>query len=154
MSDGAKAAWDEFQAEERKTKKKRKMTIESYIEITDWCRENKYKIHEQEWPKTKACKEASKALGYDVPLTTMIRCSKVAEIKWPKSRPTPVVPIDREAILVLMGALAGLYVETGKTVPDNLANLQSAYIREKQKATSEGRAFGYEEELRNFEGKG
>ena len=51
--------------------------------------------------------------------------------KWANSPPPPpIVPIDHEAIVILIGAISGLYIETGKTIPDNLANLNSRYVKE------------------------
>jgi len=105
--------------------------MEQYVEITDYLRENKHRIESAENTQAEAAAIAEQALGYPVPLTTIQRCAKIAKVKWAKSpSPPPPVPLKREAIIILMGAIAGLYVETGKSVPDELANLQTTYVRE------------------------
>lgn len=112
---------------------KRNMTIEQYIQITDWCRENKHRIQSEEVTQLRAAEEAGGVLGYEIPITSMRRCATMAKIRWANKRPEPLpTPIEREAIIILMGAIAGLYVETGKTVPTELANLQSSYVRQQQ----------------------
>lgn len=107
------------------------MTIEQYIQITDWCRENKHRIQKEEVTQLKAAEEAGAVLGYEIPITSMRRCAVMAKIKWANKRPEPLpVPIEREAIIILMGAISGLYIETGRTVPTDLANLQMTYVAE------------------------
>ena len=62
-----------------------------------------------------------------------LACVKIAKVKWAKSpAPPPPVPIEQEAIVILIGAISGLYVETGRTVPAELANLQSTYVRNQE----------------------
>lgn len=120
------------QSEEmRKQKKCQRVTVEQYVQITDWFRMNKDKIRIQQYTQLEAALQAENDLGYSVPLTTIQRCAKIAKIRWAKSPPKPPpVPIEREAIIILIGALAGLYVETGRTIPTGLANLKSTYVRE------------------------
>jgi len=114
-----------------KMSKAQRMTYEQYVDVTDWCKDNKERIERLGWTQLQAAQEATIALGFAVPLSSMQRCAKKVKIKWANSPPkSPEVPIDHEAIVILIGAIAGLYVETGKTIPDNLANLQSSYVRE------------------------
>jgi hypothetical protein len=104
------------------------MTFEQIIQISDWCKENRRRIQNEEWTQTRAAQEVFAVLGFEVPVSTLQHLGKIAKIKWSKSPPPPApVPIDREAIIILMGAISGLYIETGRTVPENLANLQSTY---------------------------
>lgn len=109
-----------------------RMTLEQYYEIIGWLKENKHRIHSSSnATQLETCKQAEESLGFNVPITSIQKCGKIAKIKWPKSpAPPQPVPLEREAIIILMGAIAGLYVETGKTVPNELANLQSTYVRE------------------------
>lgn len=110
-----------------------RITVEKYVEITDWLKENKNKIEVTENTQSEAAAIAEAALGYAVPLTTIQRCAKIAKVKWAKSPNPPLpVPLDHEAIVILIGAIAGLYIETGRTVPAELANLQSTYVREQE----------------------
>ena len=111
---------------------KQRMTVEQYVEVTDWLKNNKYRIESQtECTQLEAAALVAAELGYAVPLTTIQRCAKIAKIKWAKSpAPPPPVPIEHEAIVILIGALSGLYIETGRTIPDELANLQSTYVRD------------------------
>lgn len=111
--------------------KVKRMTVEQYIQINDWLKLNKDRIEKTEYSQLEAAAIAGKELGFDVPLSSIQRCAKMANIVWANSPPKlPPVPIDREAIIILIGALSGLYIEEGKTVPDNLANLQSRYVKE------------------------
>lgn len=114
--------------------KQQRITVEQYVEITDWCKNNKHRIESQtECTQAEAAAIASGELGYGVPITTIQRCAKIAKIKWAKSPAPPLpVPLEREAIIILIGAISGLYVETGRSVPAELANLQSMYVRELQ----------------------
>ena len=109
----------------------RRMTLEQYYKIIGWLQDNKRQIHASSNTQIEVCEAAAIDLQFVVPITTIQKCGKIAKIKWPKS-PTPPapVPLEREAIIILMGAIAGLYVETGRTVPTELANLQSTYVRE------------------------
>lgn len=108
-----------------------RLTVEQYIQITDWLKENKHRIHSSVSTQLEICEESGQALGFKVPITSIQRCGKIAGIKWPKSPPKPPpVPIEREAIIILIGAIAGLYVETGRTMPESLANLKTAYVQE------------------------
>ena len=110
---------------------KHRMTLEEYYVIINWLKENKHRIHGSSDTQEEIRIEAEKELGMHVPITSIIKCGKIAKIQWPKS-PTPPapVPLEREAIIILIGTIAGLYVETGRTVPTELANLQSTYVRE------------------------
>ncbi|GAJ04105.1 unnamed protein product, partial [marine sediment metagenome] len=99
--------------------KLKRMTIERYIQITDWLKLNKDRIEKGGCTQLEAVAMAEKELGYEVPLSSIQRCAKMADIAWANSPPKPPpVPIDREAIIILIGALSGLYIEEGKTVPD------------------------------------
>lgn len=111
--------------------KQHRMTLEQYLKIIDWLKENKHRIHQSDDTQAEVCEQAEAALGFIIPITSIKKCGKIAKIKWPKSPPEPPpVPLEREAIIILMGAIAGLYVETGRTIPNELANLQSTYVRE------------------------
>lgn len=111
--------------------KQHRMTTEQYYKIICWLKENKHRISTSDYTQLEVCEQAEVGLGFAVPITSIQKCGKIAKIKWPKSPPTPPpVPLEREAIIILMGAIAGLYVETGRTVPDSLANLQTTYVRE------------------------
>jgi len=107
------------------------MTVEQYIQITDWLKLNKNRVEKMGSTQLEAAAMVGNELGFAVPLSSIQRCAKMANIIWSNSPPKPPpVPIDREAIIILIGALSGLYIEEGKTVPDNLANLQSRYVKE------------------------
>lgn len=109
---------------------KQRMTVEQYVEVTDWLKNNKHRIETTEQTQSDACLHAESELGYSVPITTIQRCAKIAKVKWAKSPAPPApVPLEREAIIILIGAIAGLYVETGRTLPTELANLQTTYVR-------------------------
>ena len=110
---------------------KQRMTLEKYVQIIGWLKENKHRIHHSDDSQIDVCRQAENTLGFIVPITSIQKCGKIAKIRWPKS-PTPPapVPLEREAIIILMGTIAGLYVETGRSVPTELANLQSTYVRE------------------------
>ena len=111
--------------------KQQRITMEQYVKITDGCRENKHRVEREELTQLEATQLVTDELGFGVPITTIQRCAKIAKIQWAKSPATPLpVPLDHEAIVILMGAIAGLYIETGRTIPDDLANLQSTYARE------------------------
>ena len=112
-------------------KPKQRMTLEQYYKIIGWLKENRHRIHQSNDTQLEVCGQAENALGFRVPITSIQKCGKIAKIKWPKSPPEPApVPLEREAIIILIGAISGLYVETGKTVPAELANLQTTYVRE------------------------
>ena len=110
---------------------KHRMTLEEYYQIINWLKDKRHRIHSSNDTTERIRMEAEEELGFNVPITSIQKCGRIAKIKWPKS-PTPPapVPLEREAIIILMGAIAGLYVETGKTVPTELANLMSIYVRE------------------------
>ena len=111
--------------------KARRITVEQYIDLGTWCKCYRDDIERIEHTQLEACALASKDLGFEVPLSAMQRVAKKMKVKWANAKPEPLpVPLDREAIIILMGAIAGLYVELGKTVPDNLANLHSTYVKE------------------------
>lgn len=113
--------------------KQQRISVEKYVEITDWLRTNKQRIQVAENTQAEAAAIAESELGFGVPITTIQRCAKIAGVKWAKSpAPPPPVPLEREAIIILMGAIAGLYIETGRTIPENLANLQSTYVRNQE----------------------
>ncbi len=110
--------------------KQNRVTIEQYVELVDYLKVRKSIIETAGDTQLEAAAVAEQVLGYPVPLTTIQRCAKIAGVKWAKSpAPSPPVPLDHEAIVILIGAIAGLYVETGRTIPENLANLQSMYVR-------------------------
>ena len=109
-----------------------RMSIEQYDEINCWLRNNKDRIERIECTQLEAAAMCGGELGFRVPLRTIQRCAKIAKIEWALSpSKLPPVPLDHEAIVILIGSLAGLYIEEGKTVPDALANLQSRYVKEK-----------------------
>lgn len=113
-----------------KSNPKQRMTLEQYYEIIGWLQNNKQRIQLSDDTQLEVCGQAEYELRFKVPITSIQKCGKIAKIRWPKSPPPPApVPLEREAIIILMGAIAGLYVETGKTVPNELANLQSTYVR-------------------------
>ena len=119
---------------------KHRMTLEQYYPIINWLIANKHRIHHSDDSQIEVCRQAENELGFVVPITSIQKCGKIAKIKWPKSPALPApVPLDREAIIILMGAISGLYVETGKTVPTELANLQSTYVREQADEEEHGR---------------
>ena len=108
-----------------------RMTIEQYDKLTTWLRMNKDIIENQKSTQLEAAAKASSALGFKVPLSSIQRCAKMADIEWANAKPEPPpVPIGHEAIVILIGAISGLYIESGKTIPDNLANLNSRYVKE------------------------
>lgn len=113
---------------------KSRIRPEQYVEICEWLKTNRDRVQRTEMTQLEAATAAESALGYRVPRSTIIRMAVLAGVTWAKSplKPPPV-PLDYEAIVILMGAIAGLYVETGKTVPDALANLQSRYIKKETK---------------------
>lgn len=133
---------------------KQRMTVEQYVEITDWLKNNKNRIERlNECTQLEAAAIAEAELGYAVPLTTIQRCAKIAKVKWAKSpAPPPPVPIERDAIIILIGAISGLYVETGRTLPAELANLQSTYVREAGKDSSNNQSFNHTFLPASFEG--
>lgn len=108
------------------------MTLEEYYQIINWLKEKKHRIHSSNDTTEEIRTQAEEELGFNVPITSLQKCGKIAKIKWPKSpTPPPPVPLEREAIIILMGAISGLYVETGRTVPAGLANLQITYVAER-----------------------
>jgi len=115
------------------------MTIEEYICLIDWLKVNKQNIEKNEQTQGEVQAMAEMELNYKVPLSSIQRCAKIIKLNWANSPPKPPeVPIGREAIIILIGAVSGLYIETGKTVPDALANLQSAYVRNEKQNTKRG----------------
>lgn len=109
---------------------KSRIKPEQYVEINQWLKDNRDRILRTECTQLEAAAMAEAELGYKVPHSTIIRMAKTASVTWAKSPPKPPpVPIDHEAIVVLIGALEGLYVETGRSVPDDLADLHSRYAR-------------------------
>ena len=115
-----------------------RMSVEQYDEINCWLRNNKNRIERIECTQLEAASMCGSELGFKIPLSTIQRCAKIAKVKWALSPSKPLpVPIGRDAIIILMGALSGLYIELGKTVPDRLANLQSAYVREQEDVVNE-----------------
>lgn len=111
---------------------KHRMTLEEYYQIINWLKENRHRIHaSSDATQLEICKQAEESLGFNVPITSLQKCGRIAKIKWPKSPAPPLpVPIQREAIIILIGAISGLYVETNRTVPAELANLQTTYVQE------------------------
>ena len=108
-----------------------RMTLEQYIDIGKWCQHNRERIETTGCTQLEAAALVSKDLGFEVPLSTVIRAAKKMGVAWANSPPKPPpVPLDHEAIVLLICAVEGLYVELGKTVPDNLANLHSTYVKE------------------------
>ncbi len=111
--------------------KVQRISIEQYDKLTTWLRANKEQIEAGQLTQLTTAARAGGELGFKVPLSSIQRCAKMAKIEWVNSPPKPPpVPLDHEAIVILIGALCGIYIETGKTVPDNLANLQSRYVKE------------------------
>jgi hypothetical protein len=118
----------------KKKSTQQRMSLEKYVELTDWLKINKRDIEVNHRTQGDVALLAEVELGYVVPITSIQRCAKIAKIKWAYAPPEPPKPpIEREAIIILIGALSGLYVETGRSVPAELANLQSTYVRETQK---------------------
>lgn len=111
-------------------RKQQRVTISQYVEITDWLRSNKERLGRLGSSQLDTADLASQELGYRIPRSTIKKCAAIAGVQWPRS-PTkpPPVPLDHEAIIILIGAIEGLYIETGKTVPDDLANLHSTYVK-------------------------
>lgn len=109
----------------------KRMSIEQYLKIGRWLENKKEHIESKGLAQKDVQILISGELGFEVPLSSIIRVAKELRIEWVGSplKPPPV-PIEREAFIILIGALAGLYIELGKTVPDDLANLMSAYVRE------------------------
>lgn len=129
-------------------KPKHRITLEQYVKIIEWLKENKHRILREELTQLPTAQEATLALGFAVPITSIQKCGKIAKIKWAKSpTPPPPVPLEREAIIILIGSIAGLYVETGKTVPTELANLQTVYVREQVEEVEE------DEDIKNHPNK-
>lgn len=111
--------------------KQQRLSVEQYVEITDWFKFNKDRIEKAQNTQLEASALAEKELGYPVPLTTVQRCAKIAKIQWANSPPPPPPPpIDREAIITLIAALEGLYIETVGSAPKNLVDLKSSYIQD------------------------
>lgn len=112
-----------------------RMSIEQYLQIGKWLENNRDMIESRGHSQGEAQILMSSALGYEVPLSSVTRCAKAMSIRWAGSpaKPPPV-PLEREAIIILIGAIAGLYIETNRTVPDDLANLQSTYTKENSNA--------------------
>jgi len=111
--------------------KQTRMSVEQYLQIGKWLENRKQDIEKTGLAQKDVQILISEELGYTVSFSSIVRCAKAIGIQWAGSPPKPPpVPIDREAIIILIGALAGLYIEEGKTVPDDLANLQSTYVRE------------------------
>lgn len=109
--------------------KAKKMSVEQYLEIGQWLILNKSRIQEKKFTQGDVQTLISDDVGYDVPLSSLIRCAKAMGVRWARSPVAmPPVPLDHEAIVILIGALEGLYVEMGKTIPDDLANLHSTYV--------------------------
>lgn len=112
--------------------KRYRMTLEQYYKIINWLKEHKHQIHGSNDTQDEIRKQAENELAFAVPITSIQKCGKIAKIKWPKSpAPPQPVPLDREAIIILIGAVHGLYVETSGTVPDALQNLKSTYVQQK-----------------------
>ena len=110
---------------------KHRMTLEQYYQIIGWLQQNKHRIHASDLSQPEICIQAQEGLGFVVPITSIQKCGKIAKIKWPKSPVPPApVPIDREAIIILIGAIHGLYIEKCGRAPDDLENLKSTYVRE------------------------
>lgn len=111
--------------------KQTRMSVEQYMEIGNWLTQERDHIRLAAYQQEQVRALASAALGYDVPFSSLIRCAKIVGVQWAGSPPkSPPTPIEREAVIILIGAVEGLYVEAGKTVPDDLANLHSTYIGE------------------------
>lgn len=112
-------------------KPKHRMTLEEYYQIINWLKEHRTRIHGSNDTQEEIRKEAEDELGFTVPITSIQKCGKIVKVQWPKS-PTPPapVPIDREAIIILIGALHGLYIETSGTAPEALQNLKSTYVQQ------------------------
>ena len=116
-----------------KPRQLQRMSLEQYYKIINWLKENKHRIDSSLDTQNEIRKWAEEELGFAVPITSLQKCGKIAHIKWPKSPTPPLpIPIEREAIIILMGAIAGLYVETGRTIPENLANLQTTYVQKQR----------------------
>ena len=111
--------------------KQTRLSVEQYVKVTDWLRQYKPRIEKEEMTQLEAAQTCSDELEFEVPITTIQRCAKMAGVVWAKSPPKPQpVPIERDAIMILIGAISGLYIETGRSVPQALADLKSAYARE------------------------
>lgn len=116
--------------------KTQRMTIEQYVAITEWCKHNKDRIEDLGWTQLRTAQEAAAVFQFAVPLSSLQRCAKLAKIQWANSPLSPPpVPIDREAIVILIGALCGIYIETDRTVPENLAALKRQYVSEGEAPT-------------------
>jgi len=108
-----------------------RMSIEQYLKIGRCLEGWKERIETTGLAQKDVRTLVSGDVGFEVPLSSIIRVAKELDITWAGSPPKPPpVPIEREAFIILIGAVEGLYVEAGKTVPDNLANLHSAYVKE------------------------
>lgn len=108
-----------------------KISPERYVEIHDWLRDNCDRIRRTECTQLEAAAMAKQALGYRVPHSTLIRMAKKAGVTWANSPPKPSpVPLEREAIIILMGAIEGLYIETTGSAPANLTELKRRYVQD------------------------
>jgi len=107
------------------------MSVEQYVQIGQWLVANRSLIENRGHSQTEVQILITSALEYEVPLSSLVRCAKAVKIKWAGS-PTkpPPPPIGHEAMVIIIAALAGIYIETERTVPDDLANLQSTYAKE------------------------
>ena len=117
--------------------KQQRLSVEQYVLITDWLKMNRDRIEGNSHTQLEVSGIAEKELGFFVPLTTVQRCAKIAKVKWANSPPPPPpLPIDREAIIILISALEGLYIETRGSAPQNLVELKSAYVQNSAKKKS------------------
>ena len=112
--------------------KQTRMSVEQYLQIGKWLETWKERIETKGLTQIEIQGIMSGELGFTIPRSSVIRCAKAIRIKWMGSPlPPSPVPLEREAIIILITSLEGLYIEMDKTVPDDLANLHSTYVRKK-----------------------
>lgn len=116
-------------------KRQQRLKFEEIIKINDWLKACKHKIESTEMTQIDAQKLATEELGFEVPRSSLQHLARIVGVKWAKSPPPPApVPLDREAIIILISSLYGLYVETVGSVPKMLEDLKSTYVQNQPKS--------------------
>lgn len=105
-----------------------RMTVEQYDVVTGWLRTNKELIERTQATQLETAAMAGNALGFRVPLATVKRCAKMANVAWAGS-PKKFVPLNDEDVIVLVAAVTDLFIILEQKIPDRLAELKSKCVK-------------------------
>ena len=108
-----------------------RVSVETYVSIIDFLRSNKEQIESERLTQKEVIDMVKQQLHYDVGLSTVKRCSTIAGIRWVHaSHIQQPLPLDREAIILMMASIDELYQRLGSEPPKRFADMRTKYVQE------------------------